>query len=142
MVARVVLGSLPTNNRASCGHHTLRAVKTLSDAYLVAQNSEMGTFSDVMLSCSSWKRNPLNVAQMVFSSRLEGAGSKLTAAPRAPCSRHCSGSFETGHSKTASSISTEICLWRDHAMTHEHHAPRNTTRHDITHATLQNELAW
>ena len=33
------------------------------------------------LSCSSWKAYSLNVAQKVLSSRLAGAGSKLTAAP-------------------------------------------------------------
>ena len=56
-----------------------------------------------MLSCSSW-----NVSQKVFSSRPAGAGRTLSA----PCSAeiwHCSGSTETGHSKTVSIMFTEIC---------------------------------
>ena len=34
-------------DRASCGHHIVRAIKTLSDSHLVFQSFKMATFSDV-----------------------------------------------------------------------------------------------
>ena len=53
--------------------------RELNEPHLVTQRSMRPSATDVMLSCSSWKRYSLNVTLKVFSSRRAGAGSKAAA---------------------------------------------------------------
>ena len=129
------------NNRASGGHRHLSRISCPKAPRWRPSSS------DVVLTCSSWKRyslNALNAALKVFSFRAAGAGSKLRAGHAVlRCGRRCSGSFETGHSKTEDSISTEVCQWRDNALEpsdplSDTRAPYSTQHHQTQHQPQTN----